>query len=672
MARSRAFSLVSAVSSLSAVTLVACTVMGVQGCRADAGSADPTVLAAGSGDTLGPKVDSAKMMAAIEHLASDELQGRFTLDPQIEEAAGWIAGHHTALGLVPPPKAESMRVSYGLLIDVEPEGEQRLAVGGKAVDAERFVARGEGRSGEAKGELVFAGYAAQWQPSDQPEVPPIREGVEIPKPTVAGYDDLAGLELQGKVALILDATPNTPDLARLFATMRSIAEDFDAKVGPLREAEDIKGLEALHRDARERLAVLVGGYIDVSKLGDDYWKVEDPKANFDIQMAAMAFMEQAMANPQFNPAEHGLAKKLERLAAAGAVGVVMVRGPRSEPDPGARERDALGDANERELSNHPTVMAEPGPLPLVQLSWREADRLFDIGGERLSEVQAAIDSDYTPRSTPLGVEVDLHTELKETRVDVPNVVAMLPGKTDEIVLIGAHFDHIGNDESGDCRAVVRRGQEPDTVCNGADDNASGTAMIMDLARGFAERAEATGEPLERTLVFAHFSGEELGLLGSRALAENAPFDMDEVVAMVNLDMVGRLGPQGLAVGGIYSSEQWMPLLDEVGNHGMRILYEGGTTTRSDHAHWFRRQTPVLFFFTGVHPDYHRAGDEIDEIDVEGLGSIGQLVSDLVFRLGEGYAIEWGELGPGEGIGRGLPGDDESTIVKVVGADGQPL
>jgi Zn-dependent M28 family amino/carboxypeptidase len=301
------------------------------------------------------------------------------------------------------------------------------------------------------------------------------------------------------------------------------------------------------------------------------------------------------------------------------------------------------------------------------MRWTSADKMLSIGGQKLSKVQAEIDADYKPRSQALGIDVELTSALVDESTDVPNVLAQLPGKTDEIIMLGAHFDHIGNDETGNCRAIVRRDTR-DAICNGADDNASGTAMLLELARAYKK----AGVTPERTIVFAHFSGEEIGLLGSRALMQHSPFDQSRVVAMVNLDMVGRLGPRGLAIGGIGSSADWMPLLDELGNYDMQILYEGSTTTRSDHAHWFRSQIPVLFFFTGVHGDYHRAGDEIDEINVEGLASIGQMVSDLIWELAGGRAIAWTAPTNGDGIGAGLPGSDPSTVIKRVAADGSPM
>jgi hypothetical protein len=388
------------------------------------------------------------------------------------------------------------------------------------------------------------------------------------------------------------------------------------------------------------------------------------------------FIARTQDRPQFgDPREISLSKKAERLAAAGAVGVIFVEGPRSIIGAAARKQAALPGVIDGPTSSGSgagageqlRVIPDPAPIPVVQLRWPEADKLFVIDGKKLSQVQAAIDTDYQPRSRPLGISAELTTDLTSEQLEVPNVLAQIRGESDEIILLGAHFDHIGNETNGHCRPVVKRDTR-DPICNGADDNASGTAMLLELARAYKD----SGITPKRTLVFAHFSGEELGLLGSHALIEHSPFDQGEVVAMINLDMVGRLGPRGLAIGGIHSSDDWLPLLDELGNYGMEILYEGSTTTRSDHAWWFRRQIPVLFFFTGVHADYHRAGDELDEINVDGLGKIGQLVSDVVWELAGGRTIQWTAPRSGDGIGRGLPGQDPSTVIRKVAEDGSVI
>jgi Zn-dependent M28 family amino/carboxypeptidase len=186
-------------------------------------------------------------------------------------------------------------------------------------------------------------------------------------------------------------------------------------------------------------------------------------------------------------------------------------------------------------------------------------------------------------------------------------------------------------------------------------------MILELARAW----QASGQRPRRTLVFVHFAGEELGLRGSQALAADPPFDLGKVTAMINLDMVGRLGPRGLAIGGLHSSDAWMPLLDEIGAKGMSVLYEGSVATRSDHASFYRKAIPVLFFFTGTHADYHRPGDHADKINVEGMQSIGDLVADVGLALAEGLAVPYQKPAFGDGFSNGLPGSNPETVVKRV-------
>jgi hypothetical protein len=610
-----------------------------------------------------PMVDAQAMFVSIEWLASDERQGRFTFAPEIEQTATWISERYEELGLEPVSGAEAMRVGYRLRTKVEVGEGASLTVArnGKPVlvPTEHFTPRAEGISGTAKGELVFVGYGLSWAPGapSDPSKPS--------KPVIDSYDELAGIDLNGKIALVLAQAPNNPDLLEMVGAMQKLAEDFEAAAAPLRKADDLAKLGKLHREVREDLAEMVSPFVDTKDLGDAYWKVEDPKSGLDIMALASVFMSRAADRPQYDTDATKHAAKVERLVAAGAVGVIIVQGPRSFIGGDARKADTLpGPTGALSSGSSARVIADPAAVPVVQLRWTHAEKLLSIGGQKLSKVQAAIDADYKPRSQALGVEAELTSALVDETADVPNVLAQLPGKTDEIIMLGAHFDHIGNDATGNCRAIVRKDTR-DAICNGADDNASGTAMLLELARVYKQ----SGITPERTIVFAHFSGEELGLLGSNALMATSPFDQSRVVAMVNLDMVGRLGPHGLQIGGLGSSADWMPLLDELGNYDMRILYEGSTTTRSDHAHWFRKHIPVLFFFTGVHADYHRAGDEIDEINVEGLGTIGQMVSDVVWELAGGRAIGWTDPVNGDGIGRGLPGSDPSTVIKRVAEDG---
>ena len=240
-----------------------------------------------------------------------------------------------------------------------------------------------------------------------------------------------------------------------------------------------------------------------------------------------------------------------------------------------------------------------------------------------------------------GVRISMARSEKEVTATAPNVLAWIEGSEhpEQIVLLGAHYDHIGTKDFGTfCRGPEDDPDPEDVICNGADDNASGTALLMNIARAIG----TSGYRPKRTLVFASFAGEELGLFGSKALAENppaaAPFAGGEVVAMLNMDMVGRLGDKPLEVGGETTSPAWPGLLSTATPEGLSLKHPASVTGRSDHAHWFRQGIPVLFFFTGLHADYHRSSDEFEGIDHDGMAKIGELVLGVTLQLADGVAI----------------------------------
>ena len=184
-------------------------------------------------------------------------------------------------------------------------------------------------------------------------------------------------------------------------------------------------------------------------------------------------------------------------------------------------------------------------------------------GKDLATIEQEIDKDLKPQSGLLeGWSAACQANIVRKKTTVKNVLGVLEGEgplAEETVIIGAHYDHIGVPGEG----VFCQQEGDDTICNGADDNASGTAMVLEVARAYAD----AGYQPKRTVVFAHFAGEELGLFGSKALAEDppdvAPFAGGTVVAMVNVDMVGRYADKGLAIGATSSSDHWLPLLQHV-------------------------------------------------------------------------------------------------------------
>jgi hypothetical protein len=611
-------------------------------------SDDPAAQAAQTAKL--PEISSQAMLETIGYLASDELAGRYTLSPEIETAAQWLAKRYEEAGL--QAAGEKFIVPYALNTGANETGEQRFVVHptrGPEQRPERvtFNPLAYSGNGRAKGQAVFVGYAAS---SDRGEDGAI------------AYDDLAGVELTGKVAIVLLEAPNQPNFGEVMDFLQARAEAFKQRAGPLVDADDRAGMEKLHQEIREQIAGALRAFMRDAKLPEDYWK---PSTLMVKELDVFALMGPVMrqarefAGPRFSKSAR-VSSKIERLVDAGAVAVVLVRGPRTFLSEELRQQDALP-------SLHPSehgVLPDTLPLPVVQMKWKEAKRLFRLGGLRIDRAQAKIDAELSPQSKALKVEVEVEVALEPEQVEVPNVVARIPGGdlAHELVVFGAHFDHIGTSARGDCNEDVRR---KDAICNGADDNASGTAMILELARAMT----TSGYKPRRTLVFTSFSGEEMGLLGSEALAAAPPFERDEVVAMVNLDMVGRLKTKGLMIGGIATSSDWMPMLDAIGAQGMEVTYERSSTARSDHANFFKYDIPSLFFFTGTHSDYHRPGDHVDEINVEGLQSIGDLVRDLALELGNGAAIRWATPPENEGLVGRLPGKDESTVEKKVEAVG---
>ena len=204
-----------------------------------------------------------------------------------------------------------------------------------------------------------------------------------------------------------------------------------------------------------------------------------------------------------------------------------------------------------------------------------------------------------------------------------NVVAILPG-TDralagQVIVIGAHLDHLGRSTLGALDADAG-----DAIRNGADDNASGTAAVMELARLFR------AAPARRTLVFAHFSAEELGLLGSQYFVEHLPVPRDSVVAMLNFDMVGRLRGDSLIVYGTATARELPALLDSANAAlGMTVRRVGDGFGPSDHSSFYAKDIPVLHFFTNIHEDYHRATDDAPKVSAAGVARVVTLAERLV-------------------------------------------
>jgi len=297
----------------------------------------------------------------------------------------------------------------------------------------------------------------------------------------------------------------------------------------------------------------------------------------------------------------------------------------------ARSRGAVALILIPDRFNHPKRGSRQAPqmervanvgIPTVRLTGRWGERLLREAGRDPSEIDRWIHHHLTPYSFPMdGISIRLDADVVPIRHEVRNVVGVLPGDSKEAVVVGAHYDHLGlGDESS--LAEQHLGQ----IHNGADDNASGVAGLLVLARDFSVARPG------RTLVFAAFAAEELGLLGSRHYVQHPPYPLEQTVAMVNLDMIGRSDGDVL-IGGVGTAEEFRDLLHEVEvKSPLTFKYASTPRGSSDHLSFAAAGVPVLFFFTGLHPDYHKPSDDWEKIDLVRTWQVVEAVRQTVDRM----------------------------------------
>lgn len=222
--------------------------------------------------------------------------------------------------------------------------------------------------------------------------------------------------------------------------------------------------------------------------------------------------------------------------------------------------------------------------------------------------------------------LSLKTDIGKKKRTGHNVIGYIDNGAPTTVVLGAHFDHLGYGEDGN--SMLRTGEK--LIHNGADDNASGTAALIELAR-IIKKSKAKNN----NYLFIAFSGEELGLFGSKYFVENPTIDLSSVNYMLNMDMVGRLNDstKSLAVGGYGTSPQWASVVNVQDKKiPFTIKLDSSGTGPSDHTSFYRKDIPVLFFFTGQHKDYHRPSDDADKINYEGELSVIKYIDHIITDL----------------------------------------
>jgi Peptidase family M28/PDZ domain/PA domain len=265
-------------------------------------------------------------------------------------------------------------------------------------------------------------------------------------------------------------------------------------------------------------------------------------------------------------------------------------------------------------------------IPMVQVKNAVVESWFKEAGKSLADSQKEIDGDLKPRSfaLPDSLRVSMDVDIETLHATVNNVLAYLPGKTSEYVIIGAHYDHLGY---GDASSLAP--SEIGKIHPGADDNASGTAGVLELARIFSRR----GERMQRGILFMSFAGEELGLLGSAEWVKEPTRPLGDAVAMINMDMIGRIRDGKVYVGGLGTGTTFKPLLEKVAaKYDFKLAYSAGGYSASDHTSFVTKSIPSLFFFSGLHSDYHKPSDTWEKIDPNAAARLVDMIADVATEL----------------------------------------
>ena len=519
----------------------------------------------------------ARLLKDLTYLTSDECEGRGVGTKGINLAADYIAREFSKAGLKPGGDNgtyfQNFLVSGGARI----EKPAALVLTGPAEKTitlktdEQFTVQRSSGAGTVDAGIVFAGY-----------------GITSPKHV---YDDYAGLDVAGKVVIVLRYAPRYTDLK---------ADPFGIN---------------------DRT-------VDASDYRDDI-----KAANAHAHKAAAIIIINGSAVPP------GLAQ--------GGRGGRGARGARGGAAGGA---DALTPAPRASAQNTGETPArvsgtEVAKIPVVQVQRATVDVLLKSAGTSLKDVEKKIDETLKPQSQALaGWTCKLETSIKHSLVPVKNVIAVLDGAgphADETIVIGAHYDHVGYGNPGGFGGVSTFGgigafgspplrSATRMVHHGADDNASGSVAVMELARRFAAHPEQRG----RRLVFMTFTAEEAGLIGSAYYGRHPMFPLDKTVAMVNFDMIGRLQDDRLEVTGVGTAKVLEELVDQLGaKYKLHLTKVQTGFGPSDHQSFTLRGVPAMEFFTGFHEQYHMPSDRVETLNLPGMVKVVDLVTDGVTALG---------------------------------------
>ena len=292
------------------------------------------------------------------------------------------------------------------------------------------------------------------------------------------------------------------------------------------------------------------------------------------------------ANPHFDYKSF-LAEKIITISKKGATGIILYNVSPSWLD---------------ELAYTGKDQSEPAIIPIIAITPAAQSKY-------LKDITASYD-------------IKFKIVLSKNERYANNVIGYIDNAAPKTIVFGAHFDHLGYGEDGN--SMLRTKEK--FIHNGADDNASGTSVLIELAKTLKSQKNK-----EYNFLFIAFSGEELGLLGSKYYTEHPTIDLEKVSYMINMDMVGRLNDSSkvITIGGIGTSPSWGDIIPYKNKYNLSIKIDSSGTGPSDHTSFYRKNIPVLFFFTGLHTDYHKPSDDFDKINLVGSLTIHNVIAMIV-------------------------------------------
>jgi aminopeptidase YwaD len=301
----------------------------------------------------------------------------------------------------------------------------------------------------------------------------------------------------------------------------------------------------------------------------------------------------------------------------GAAGILFIMDPNDhQPD----EQELLTTARGTTSDDSGLIAAYVRMEPVLDY--------FQVRGFDLREAQRTIDEELVSRSFEVpGSAASIASDVRRVRSPLRNVIAKIEGSDpalrDEWVVVGAHYDHLGRDGEF---SLDSEGEGQ--IHHGADDNASGTAGILELARVASMNRDSFG----RSILFMGFSGEEIGLLGSNHFVNDPTITIENAAAMINLDMIGRLRDERVYASGVGTGSGFAEMLEGLNDTGLALDYSDSGMGGSDHMSFNIKEVPVLFFFSGLHADYHKPSDTAEKIDAEGAMKVLRLTYRTMEQL----------------------------------------